>query len=144
METFVVTSLVSPKSSNLNQNQFWKNQLFLVIKFFFVLKKLFPYKAVITTSSVIWQKGKSQNGGNKNTKHAKFGLLCILVTSVLRFAFFAILPTKFPLWCSIHQIFHIFLSHQNSDQMVLWNCNFFFGIRLFLGVFFAKVAFCRY
>ena len=23
-------------------------------------------------SSVIWQKGKSQNGGNKNTKHAKF------------------------------------------------------------------------
>ena len=23
-------------------------------------------------SSVIWQKGESQNGGNKNTKHAKF------------------------------------------------------------------------
>ena len=22
--------------------------------------------------SVIWQKGESQNGGNKNTKHAKF------------------------------------------------------------------------
>ena len=63
-------------------------------------------------SSVIWQKGESQNGGNKNTKHAKFSekrtffyslicvrirgkkhsffgkfdMLCILVTSVLRFA----------------------------------------------------------
>ena len=24
------------------------------------------------SSSIIWQKGKSQNGGNKNTKHAKF------------------------------------------------------------------------
>ena len=24
------------------------------------------------SSSVIWQKGESQNGGNKNTKHAKF------------------------------------------------------------------------
>ena len=53
-------------------------------------------------SSVIWQKGESQNGGNKNTKHAKpllcvsggkkrsffkkCGALCILVISILRFA----------------------------------------------------------
>ena len=45
---------------------------------------------------VIWQKADSQNGGNKNTKHAKFsekrtffgkfGVLCIVFTSVLRFA----------------------------------------------------------
>ena len=37
--------------------------------------------------------GESQNGGNKKAKHAKcffsgkFGVLCFLVTSVLRFAF---------------------------------------------------------
>ena len=24
------------------------------------------------TLSILWQKGESQNGGNKNTKHAKF------------------------------------------------------------------------
>ena len=50
----------------------------------------------IFNSPVAWQKGESQNGGNKNTKHAKFsekrtffgkfGVLCILVTSILRFA----------------------------------------------------------
>ena len=52
-------------------------------------------------SSVIRQKGESQNGENKKTKHAeffqkraflkcsfsrKFGLLCFVVVSVLRFA----------------------------------------------------------
>ena len=43
-------------------------------------------------SSAIRQKGESQNGGNKKAKHAKFsffrkfGVLCFLVTSVLRFA----------------------------------------------------------
>ena len=54
-------------------------------------------------TSVIRQKDESQNGGNKKTKHAKFsekrtfltsrkcsffgkfGMLCFLVTSVLRF-----------------------------------------------------------
>ena len=52
-------------------------------------------------SSVIRQKGESQNGGNKKAKHTKFstkrtfppayqgvrnfGVLCFLVTSVLRF-----------------------------------------------------------
>ena len=50
-------------------------------------------------SSVIRQKGESQNGGYKKTKHVKFseklkfpffgkfGVLCFLVTPVLRFAF---------------------------------------------------------
>ena len=47
-------------------------------------------------SSVVRQKGESQNGGNKKTKHIlggkkclfseKIGKLCFLVTSVLRFA----------------------------------------------------------
>ena len=32
----------------------------------------FIYEDKILTPSVIWQKGESQNGGNKNTKHAKF------------------------------------------------------------------------
>ena len=52
---------------------------------------------------------ESQNGRNKKTKQVKFflivsegkesfffervGLLCFLVTSILRFAFFALLPT---------------------------------------------------
>ena len=36
---------------------------------------IFPthyYKACHPKSPVIWQKGESENGGNKNTKHAKF------------------------------------------------------------------------
>ena len=55
-------------------------------------------------SSVIRQKGESQNGCFKKTKHAKFsekcsffgkfGVLCFLETPVLRFALSALLPTN--------------------------------------------------
>ena len=42
-------------------------------------------------SSVTRQNWESQNGGNKKTKKfsffGKFGILCFLVTSILRFAF---------------------------------------------------------
>ena len=52
-------------------------------------------------SSVIWQKGESQNGGNKNTKHAKFSEKWTFFTSwyAHQICLFAILPmssvTKF-------------------------------------------------
>ena len=50
-------------------------------------------------SSVIWQKGESQTGGNKNTKHGKFSEKWTFFTTVscyLRSEIrpFAILPTR--------------------------------------------------
>ena len=56
-------------------------------------------------SSVIRQKGGSQNGGNKKTNKVsmgkkysffiKFGVLCFLVTSVLRLALFCLVTDVF-------------------------------------------------
>ena len=50
--------------------------LFLLIVLFWMFSGifyiLFLTKYPIYNSSEIWQKGESQNGGNKNTKHAKF------------------------------------------------------------------------
>ena len=42
-------------------------------------------------TSVIWQKGESQNGGNKNTKHAKFSEKRTFLTHY----FFTLFPNKF-------------------------------------------------
>ena len=54
------------------------------------------YAITIYKSLVIWQKGESQNGGNKNTKHAKFSekrtCSCYLRLEIRPFA---ILPTKY-------------------------------------------------
>ena len=89
--TFTCHNFTLDFCNSINGHNFIQSTLYTELQKNISVTRKFNYK-----SSVIWQKGESQNGGNKNTKHAKFskertffgkfGVLCILVTSVLRFA----------------------------------------------------------
>ena len=63
METLCIRTLCDKKTSRLKIS-FWE-------KFAGRLKEAIE-SFRISNTSVIWQKDESQNGGNKNTKHAKF------------------------------------------------------------------------
>ena len=93
-------------------NLWWSSYVYIVTCFLLLLSVLSKNpmkteKLILDCgekSSIIRQKGESQNGGNKKTRHAncshkkiisyplkrtrKFGVLCFLVTSFLRFALF--------------------------------------------------------
>ena len=92
--------------------------------------------------SVIRQKGESQNGRNRKTKYAKFFVLCVsegkkcffgkyvdvlcfILTSVLRFALFALLLT--------HCFFSIYVSFFDIvDNIVLMQMIYLFFNELFI------------
>ena len=112
MRNNVVTDLIF---SNETQRQISSSHLFVVYSLYRTTRNDYSTGTAWSSSSVIRQKGESQNGGNKKTKHAnfpknerflrpdshtyvcesggkkcsffgKFGVLCFLVTFVLRFA----------------------------------------------------------
>ena len=71
----------------------------------------------VHNSSVLWQKGESQNGGNKNTKHAKF--------SEKRTFFYPLIRTR---TCTYQGVKNVRFS---ENWRALYSCYLRFEIRSF-------------
>ena len=88
----------------LNSNFFFQNPTFHLRFMFWLVIAFYSAWYFSVTSSVIWQKGESQNGCFKKTKQAKFSRACVRIRGwgmlVFQKILFACFFLKYPFWDS--------------------------------------------